>query len=312
MVVLSYFSAGRLPGVCDAIARRMKAEGIPFEIVIMDDGSTDDTQSVADDLERARPEVRSFALSKNYTTNYSKFAGLQVCRGDCAVFVPDDFQRSLDTVVEMYRLWQSGEKIVVDYRATRSDGVVSDLLSDAYYRIMNSFSDVTFPPGGTDGALLDREIIDLVNARIRPTNTSLMVEVLRLGFNPHFLPARRHKGDGKSRWTFGKKVRLATDTFFNSSSLPITLITWVGLATFLGSMVLIVLVGAVRLFWAGRFLGFSIRWMDDYPHSHSAVQRPESAERRRSGAVSVENLPGSQGQARVHHQEEGRGYAREG
>ena len=258
VILLAYFSEGRLIHTVQQISEALTEASIDFEIVIMDDGSTDNTYELAMALEEKDDRIRAFQLSKNYTTNYSKFAGLSVCVGDCAVFVPDDLQRTMNTVVRMYRHWQEGEQIVVDYRTSRDDGPITDFFANRYYGLMNKYSEIQFPKGGTDGCLMDREIIDIINNRIRPKNTSLMVEVLRLGFSPFFMPAERPKPTSKSRWTFRKKWRLVMDTFFNSSSFPIRLITYTGIITFIISWLLIILLIYAKLFGNDNLFGFRV------------------------------------------------------
>jgi dolichol-phosphate mannosyltransferase len=258
IIVNAYFSSSRLEGACEKIISHMEREKIPFEIVIVDDGSTDNTFEIAEELESSDSRIRAYRLSRNYTTNYAKFAGLSVCNGDCAVFVPDDLQRTTDTIVKMYRLWQEGHKLVIDYRASRNDGKINDFFSNLYYKIMNSLSDINFPPGGSDGFLADREIIDILNTSIRPINTSIMVEVLRLGFDPYYLATHRPSREGKSRWTLRKKIRLATDTFFTSSSFPIKIITISGVIIFLVSLLSIPFLVYARFFTDNQLLGLRI------------------------------------------------------
>jgi len=114
------------------------------------------------------------------------------------------------------------------------------LFSGFYYKIMNAFSEITFPKGGADIFLADREIIDIFNKHIHPKNTSTIAEALRLGFDPLFIPMERPKGiNQKSRWSLRKKIRLALDTFFASSSFLIKFISVLGLSSFLFSIVLI-------------------------------------------------------------------------
>jgi dolichol-phosphate mannosyltransferase len=105
---------------------------------------------------------------------------------------------------------------------------------------MNNFSDIQFPKGGADIFLADREIIEIFNCHIHPKNTSTIIEVLRLGFDPVYIPFSRPVGSNKkSRWTFRKKFRLALDTFFSSSSLPIKFIFGLGVSSFILSIFLI-------------------------------------------------------------------------
>lgn len=258
VILLAYYSESRLENSAKQIMQALEEAHIELELIIMDDGSSDGTYDLGLEMESRDNRIKAYQLSRNYTTNYSKFAGLSVCTGDCAVFVPDDLQRTMDTVIRMYRLWQQGEQIVVDYRSSRDDGRFTDFFARTYYRLMNRYSSVQFPEGGTDGCLLDREVIDVINTRIRPVNTSLMVEVLRLGYNPCFIPAERPKATVKSRWTFRKKWRLAMDTFFNSSSFPIRLISYTGFFTFVLSWILIIALIYAKLFADNNLFGFNV------------------------------------------------------
>ena len=105
---------------------------------------------------------------------------------------------------------------------------------------MNSLSEIKFPKGGADIFLADREIIDIFNKYIHAKNTSTIIEVLRLGFDPVYLPFNRPAGNNtKSRWTFRKKMRLALDTFFSSSSFPIKFISGLGISSFVLTILLI-------------------------------------------------------------------------
>ncbi len=259
IVLHSYFSGKRLETASAKIMEKMESENIPYEIIIIDDGSTDDSFEISKEIARKHPQIYAYRLSRNFTTPYAKFAAFSVCKGACAICTPDDLQRPLENVVDMYRIWEKGNKIVIGYRATRDDGFISDLYSGLYYKVMNFFSEVTFPPGGADDFLADREVIDILNKRISPINTSPIVEVLRLGYSPVYVPYDRPKGDGKSRWTMKKKIRLAKDTFFASSSYPIKLITRIGFMTFTFAIILICLLIFAKLFGYTNLFGLEVK-----------------------------------------------------
>jgi dolichol-phosphate mannosyltransferase len=258
LLIPAFNSEKRLRGAYEALRDCLEKEQIPFEMLIIDDGSKDNTWALMKALAAEDPRVRPYRMSRNYTSPYVHFAGMSVCRGACITFMPDDLQRPLETMVECYRLWERGHKLVVSYRSSRDDGWWSDLFSNTYYRIMNSLSEVAFPPGGADGFLADREIIDIMNTRIHPIHTSSMVEVLRLGFDPVFVPYARPPRQGKSRWTWKKKVRLATDTFFASSAFPIRAITRLGLGISLICLLAIPVLIYARFFAESRLFGFTV------------------------------------------------------
>lgn len=248
IILLSYQSESRILNFYKKLNNRLSKEEIEYELIIMDDGSNDSSYEIALDLEQKNKNIRSFQLSKNYTSHYSIFAGFSKVQGLCGVALPDDFQVPLDTVVEMYRIWETGKKVVIPYRDGRDDPIISRIFSNLYYSLMNKLSEVKFPKGGADIFLADREIINIFNKYIHPKNTSTIIEVLRLGFDPVYLSFRRPAGNNrKSRWTLRKKMRLALDTFFSSSSFPIKFISGLGISSFVLSILLITYYIAARI-----------------------------------------------------------------
>jgi polyisoprenyl-phosphate glycosyltransferase len=258
LILLSYQSEDRIVPVFQKVAEVMEKEKIPFEFIIIDDGSKDDSYKVACELEKQDKRVKAYQLSRNFTSHYAKFAGFSVCKGACATSMPDDFQQPLDTYVKMYRLWEQGHKLVIPYRVSRNDGFVKDFFSKSYYKVMNIMSVAKYPPGGCDVFLADREIIDIFNEKIHPIHTSVTIEVLRMGFDPVLIPFHRPKANTKSRWTFKKKMSQAFDSFFTSSNFPIKFISFLGLTTFLFSLLLIMFTIVIKLLGEKSLGGFSI------------------------------------------------------
>ncbi len=256
LILLSYFSEERINQVHNKLSSLLSKENIDFELIIIDDGSTDNSFKIAQELESRHGNVQAFQLSKNYTSHYAIFAGLSICKGDCAMPIPDDEQQPYASIVDMYRIWEKGAKVIIPYREKRNDGFLNNLLSNTYYKTINFLSDVTFPKGGADMFFIDRELIDLINDRIHPINTSSIIEVLRLGFSPTYYPYVRVKGiNTKSRWTLKKKIRLFKDTFFSSSTWPIKIITNLGLFFSLFAFGIIVIYTYIRFFGNPDFWG---------------------------------------------------------
>ena len=259
IILLAYQSEKRLEKAVTEIDTSLSAAGIPHEIVIIDDGSTDQSFAKARELAQRMENISAYSLSRNYTSPMAQFAGLEMCTGQCACPMPDDGQRPIAHIIDMYRLWEKGHKIILGYREGRDDGRMNDFFSNGYYSFMNRFSEITFPPGGSDGYLVDREIIDILNTRISKRNTTPVIELLKLGYSTVFVPYQRPQRAGKSRWTLRKKINLALNTFFASSIFPLRMITWLGLIIFCFSLLAILLIIAAKLFSDNTLFGFPIQ-----------------------------------------------------
>lgn len=259
IILLSYQSEDRLEWAVELLEEGLKAASIPFEIVIIDDGSTDNSFEVAKKLESEKAFIRTVGLDANYSSPMAQFAGLEVCRGACACPVPDDGQRPVSNIIDMYRSWEKGNAINIAFRENRDDGWLNDLFSAYYYKLMRKFSKIKFPKGGSDGYLIDRSVIDYLTHHASKKNSSPVIELLKLRRPMVFIGYDRPKADHKSRWTFSKKMTLALNTFFASSIFPLRLITWVGLITFLLSLLAIVAIFIGKIFSDNTLFGFPIR-----------------------------------------------------
>lgn len=259
IILLSYFSEERLEPVYKEVDKQLKEEGIDYEFIIIDDGSTDNSFQVAAKLAEENKNVRAYQLSRNYTAHYAKFAGFFLAKGDIVTSMPDDWQTPMDVYIKMYREWQNGTQVIIPYRNKRNDGFFTEFFARTYYWIMNHLSDISLPPLGADIFAIDRELVDIINERIHPINTSSLIEVLRLGFDPVYIPFERPKNIyGKSRWTFKKKYRLFKDTFYASSNFPIKLISWMGLLSFMLSIIVIIVSIILKLAGQEKLGGFKI------------------------------------------------------
>jgi len=255
----AYYSEDKINKVYRNLRKVLDNENIKFELIITDDASSDKTYEIAKELEKKENNVSVYQLSRNCTSTISAFASLFQSKGDCAVLICDDNQQPFDLIVKMYRIWEHGKRIVFLHRNSRKDKFTIKILSNLYYRFMKCFSTLDYPPGGIETFLIDREIIDILNTRIHPINTDISVEVLRLGYDPYLISYDRPRGDRKkSRWTLKKKLKLAKDIFFSSSSFPIKLISFLGVFFSIVSFILIILYGYIKIFGNKNFWGYSV------------------------------------------------------
>lgn len=257
IILLSYYSGSRIINCYKNISEILNKEEIPFEFIVVDDGSKDNSYDVALQLQKSEKNVFAYQLSRNYTSHYSIFAGLSICNGSCAMPMVDDEQQPYQTIVDMYRLWEKGENIIIPVRNKRDDSFLTSLFANTFHKIMHRIADVEYPKQGADLFFIDREIIDILNNKIHPINTSSLVEILRLGFDPYYLPYDRPLGlnKNKSRWSFKKKIKLAKDMIFSTSSAPIKIITISGFLFSVVSIIVIIFYIFLYLFGSSNFGG---------------------------------------------------------
>jgi dolichol-phosphate mannosyltransferase len=259
IILLSYHSGRRIIDVYLKVEELLKKEGIIFEFIIMDDGSKDDSFKIAKRLESEFTNVRAFQLSRNYTSDYSVLAGYSVAKGNCVVMIVDDGQPDEKYIIDLYNAWKEGSKIIFLLRSKRNDPRLSKFFSNTFYKIMDYLADIKYPPGGIEIALVDEEIVEIINSKIHPINTSIFTELIRLGFDPKYIYYERPQSlRKKSRWTFKKKLRLAKNVFFSSSSFPIRAINYMGILFSLMSFLLILFYTYLKIFGNKDFWGYSI------------------------------------------------------
>jgi len=251
IIILGYHSGERIRIAYEKLLNIFQNENIDFEFIIVNDGSKDqnETRNVSQNLVENNKNVRYIELSRNYTSHYAAFAGLTVCKGSVAALIPDDEQQPYETLVKAYNFWKLGEKIIFPVRSNREDPKISKLFSGLFYRVMSKTTDFDYPKYGLDTWVIDREIIDILNTKISPRNTTTITELLYLGFDPKIILYDRVKSlNNKSRWGFNKKLKLASDWFFSTTRFPIKLVTFLGFGSFLLSILMIIFYSYIKLF----------------------------------------------------------------
>ncbi|MEX1308492.1 MAG: glycosyltransferase family 2 protein [Eubacteriales bacterium] len=208
-----------------------------YEIVMVDDGSTDGSYDEILELKKTDPHIVALKLSKNFGSHAAILAGLSVCTGDCATMKAADLQEPSEIILTMLKKWENGAKSVLAVRDDREEPWTQKLFANTYYNVMRKWALPNMPKGGFDCFLIDRDVIDLLN-RLEEKNTSLMGQILWCGFKTDMVHYVRKKREiGKSRWTLAKKVKLFIDSFLGFSYAPIRAIMTIGIFYFLAAII---------------------------------------------------------------------------
>lgn len=226
-----------------------------IEVVIVDDHSTDATYDVIRSWSRRDPAIRGIRLAKNAGSHMAILCGLAECTGDAAVILAADGQDPPELAPKMVQKWLDGAHVVWAVREQRSgESFATVALSRAYYRMMNTWTTVNLPSTGADFFLLDRRVIDIVK-NLPERNTSLFALISWLGFKQEVVHYDKNaRATGTSKWTLKKRIKLAVDSLFGFSSMPLKIASALGfLYALVGSIYAVLLV--VNKLTAGRIFG---------------------------------------------------------
>lgn len=229
IVIPVYYNAENLPPLYDDLKEKiLDRADFPVEIVMVDDGSGDDSYRVMLSLAMRDKRIRVFKLSRNFGSDAAVLCGLVNATGDCAVVKAADLQEPTEMILDMYRKWREGCNVVLAVREGREESRAKELFADLYYAMTRKFALPNMPKKGFDVFLVDRRVIGVLGSMNEP-NSALDGQLLWAGFTTGTVTyVRRERKIGKSRWTLRKKLRLVADTLFSFSTLPIACITGLG------------------------------------------------------------------------------------
>ena len=164
-VLPAFNEAGNLPNVVPDILKTLQGLFSAVEIIIIDDGSRDDTLKVARRLGETHPEVVVLELSRNFGKESALTAGLQATRGDVVVLMDADGQHPVSLLPEMLAQWHKGVDVVYAVRRSRHDQTpLQRHLTGLFYELVNFGNRVKIPAHAGDFRLMDRSVVNAVNA----------------------------------------------------------------------------------------------------------------------------------------------------
>ena len=222
------------------ITEVMSQEPYDYKIVFVNDGSSDGSAVVLNELAKEDDHVEAFLLSRNYGHQMALTCGLDNAEGDAVVTMDGDMQHPPEIVPQLLRLWEQGNEIVITKRlATEDAGFFKNITSATYYKLINAMSKVEITPGGSDFRLMDRIAVDAFN-QYRERARFIRGLVNTLGFKVaevEFVAPPRFAG--QSKFNLRKMLHFALDGITAFSNLPLRWAFYTGLIMGLISMALL-------------------------------------------------------------------------
>ncbi len=208
------------------------------EVILVDDGSTDNSIELLQAQQFGNYDIRVLKLSKNFGAQAAVRAGILHATGDYITFLPADLQDPLDLIdmsLEMVR--EKDADIVYAFRKTTNNSFFESAFSEFYAYLMKKFVSPKFPKKGFDIVFFNRKVKENLDQNIE-LNSSIQLQIFTLGYKSESIfYDKAERKVGKSKWTFSKKIKLFIDSFVAFSFAPIRLVSLVGILFFiLGSL----------------------------------------------------------------------------
>ena len=231
VVIPVYNEAANVPVLADELLEVFKKLPFKFEVLFVDDGSTDTTYRAVQDLRQKDRRTKALSLSRNFGHQAALTAGLEFAQGEAVITMDGDLQHPPSLIPALLEQWQNGNQIVYTIRdETEGEPFLKKMTSRIFYRLMNAFSETSIQPFAADFRLLDRKVVDSLKT-IEERDRFLRGLIGWVGFSSIGVT---YKADarfaGRSKYTFRKMMRLALDGIVSFSATPLHLVTYLGLA----------------------------------------------------------------------------------
>jgi dolichol-phosphate mannosyltransferase len=209
-----------------------------WELIFVDDGSTDGSASMIRKLCDEVSSVKLVTLSRNFGQQAALTAGIDHAEGRAVVVLDSDLQDPPELIPELVERWRAGFKVVYGVRRQRTgEGPFKRFTARAFYRLLDRISEVRVPVDAGDYRLMDRRVVEVLRDRLREQNRYFRGLVSWVGFSQCGVEFDRvQRFAGTTKWSLGKLVRLAFDAITSFSERPLRLSLQLGSVVTLGSL----------------------------------------------------------------------------
>ncbi|RME59063.1 MAG: glycosyltransferase [Candidatus Dadabacteria bacterium] len=231
-----------LPVLYDKLKETADSLKIPYEIVFVDDGSSDSTWTKLAELARRDSHIRAVKLSRNFGHQTALTCGVDKACGEVVVIMDADLQDPPELVVDMVAKWQEGYDVVYGKRTGREgEGALKRFFAFCFYRVFKNILKIPLPEDAGDFRLIDKKVADALRS-LRERHRLIRALVVWIGFRQAAVEFRRPaRAAGETKYPFKKSLLLALDAITSFSLAPVRLVLFLGLLLFLiGVLMLIV------------------------------------------------------------------------
>lgn len=237
----------------------MQSNAISFEVIYIDDGSTDNTLENIKKLASENANVRYASFSRNFGHEAASSCGFKMAQGKAVVLIDADLQDPPEVIPEFYKKWREGYEVVYGRRTLRKhESVIKKFTSFAFYRVLRLFSDISIPLDVGDFRLVDRKVVDHFNS-LPERNRFVRGMFSWIGFKQVAVEydrgAREH---GATKYSYFKLGLLSIDALVSFSVAPLRICIAFGFITIILSFIMSFVIILQRIFWGMDIPGYAL------------------------------------------------------
>ena len=245
LIVPCYNEAENITLFQNAVIETFQSTGYGFEIVYIDDGSTDSTlQNLRREFQQQRCPVKVVSFSRNFGKDAGIFAGLKHADGEYICVIDADLQQHPDVVREMISILdnQSQYDMVAAYQDRRNEGKLLSFFKKSFYKIINRLSNINLKADASDFRTFRRCVAESILSLGEYHRFSKGIFAW-VGYETCFIPYTAHaRAAGTTKWNFPKLLNYAVDGIIGYSTTPLRISTFLGSMTGVAALVYLVIV----------------------------------------------------------------------
>jgi glycosyltransferase involved in cell wall biosynthesis len=230
LIIPVYNEESSLDAFIASATQALEALKLPFELLFVNDGSSDQTLARLVARSQVHPAIRVVNLSRRFEKEAALTAGLDFARGDVAIPIDVDLQDPPELIGRFIELWREGYDVVYGLRASRdSDDASKRFTAKLFYKFFNRLSPVKIPEDAGDFRLIDRRVVEVL--KMLPERNRFMKGLFAwVGFRSIGVPYQRGaRRAGESKWNFWRLWNFALDGLIGFSTLPLRIWIYAGI-----------------------------------------------------------------------------------
>ncbi|MBQ7926466.1 MAG: glycosyltransferase family 2 protein [Lachnospiraceae bacterium] len=238
IVLPAYNEEQNIANTVQVLDRLLTEQKIDYELVFISDGSRDRTFEEIRMASESNPRVKGAQFSRNFGKEAGIFAGLEMATGDAVIVMDCDLQHPPSVIPQMWQLWQNGAEVVEGIKSNRGkESLAYKMSAGLFYKIMSALIKMDMN-ASSDYKLLDRKVVDVLLS-LPERNTFFRALTFWAGFETRTVEYEvQERQFGESKWSFFSLMRYAVANATSFSTLPLQLVTIMGIISILFSLIL--------------------------------------------------------------------------